>query len=424
MLRCRTELTTGVCLNTVTTDRFKTAYMTVHLVVPLKKETASAHSLLTDVLMRGTEQYPTMQALNQKQDELYSLGLGAYVQKKGESQIVTFELTAIDDAFAFDGMAVLEEGVKLLHQLIFAPVTENGVFKAEYVEQEKINLCDDIRARINNKTSYARNRCIEIMCEGEAYAVDHGGNPEDVAALDAETLWAAYRNLLSDAKVEIFYVGRKQHADVLALCETYLPFAPRCAAFPQTVIGAYPSETRTVTEQLRISQCKLTIGFRTEYALQNGNFTAMAMFNEVFGGSPNSRLFTNVREKQSLCYYCSSFPDGFKGLLMVASGIEQKNKQKTYDAIMEQLQDIRNGNVTEEELENARRSLRNGYREITDSPASICAWYLGRVMVGREDSPEDAASAIEHVTAKDIIRVANSIRTDTVYYLEGVTDNA
>ncbi len=419
MKLCRTELQQGVALNTVTTDRFKTAFFTVNLFVPLEKETASAYSLLTDVLMRGTESYPTMQALNQKQDTLYSLGLGAFVQKKGEAQVVTFELTAIDDSFAFDGMEILGEGMKLMRELIFRPYTEQGLFKAEYVEQEKKNLCDDIRGRINNKTAYARNRCVEIMCEGEAYAVDHGGDLEDVNALTPASLWEAYEGLLSKARVEMFYVGSKGEAEVASLCKTYLQFAPREAVFPKTTLGALPQESRTVTEQMRISQCKMTLGFRTEYALQEGNFPAMALFNEVFGGSPNSRLFMNVREKQSLCYYCSSFPDGLKGLLMVVSGIEQKNKQKTLDAVLEQLEDLKQGHIDPLELENARRSLRNGYREITDSPAAIASWYLGRISTGRYDSPEEAIAAMEQVSAEDVVTVANSIRLDTVYFLEG-----
>ena len=419
MKLCRTELQQGVALNTVTTDRFKTAFFTVNLFVPLQKETASAYSLLTDVLMRGTESYPTMQALNQKQDTLYSLGLGAFVQKKGEAQVVTFELTAIDDSFAFDGMEILGEGMKLMQELIFRPYTEQGLFKAEYVEQEKKNLCDDIRGRINNKTAYARNRCVEIMCEGEAYAVDHGGDLEDVNALTPASLWEAYEGLLAKARVEMFYVGRKGEEEVASLCKTYLQFAPREAVFPKTTLGALPKESRTVTEQMRISQCKMTLGFRTENALQEGNFPAMALFNEVFGGSPNSRLFMNVREKQSLCYYCSSFPDGLKGLLMVVSGIEQKNKQKTLDAVLEQLEDLKQGHIDPLELENARRSLRNGYREITDSPAAIASWYLGRISTGRYDSPEEAIAAMEQVSAEDVVAVANSIRLDTVYFLEG-----
>lgn len=421
MKLCRSALCGGVGLNTVRTDRFKTAHLTVNLFVPLRKETASAYSLLTDVLMRGTERYPTMRDLNRRQDELYSLGLGAYVQKKGEAQLVTFELTCIDDAYAFDGMQVLEEGMKLLQELIFRPCKENGVFRTSYVEQEKKNLVDDIRSRIDNKASYARRRCKEIMCEGEPYAVDHGGDIAEVEKLTANALWEVYNSLLASARVEIFYIGKKTEKEVADLCERYLPFSPREASFPVTAQGSAPAEPRRVTEQMRISQCKLSMGFRAPYTLQEGNYAKMSLFNEVFGGSPSSRLFTNVREKKSLCYYCSSSPDGLKGILMVNSGIEQKNKQAALDAILEQLDNLRAGKLTEEELETARRSLRNGYREITDSPASVCSWYLGRIYAGCTDSPEDMAKSLDEVTLADVVEVANDLTLDTVYYLEGAS---
>ena len=282
------------------------------------------------------------------------------------------------------------------------------------------------RIRVIDKKT-ARNRRVKGHLKAVLKAFDaaieagdmEGCTVEEIAAITPQSLWASYQTLLSTARVEIFYVGCKSHEELEALCKETLPFAGRAADFPTTVLGDLPQESRTVTEQMRISQCKMTLGFRTEYTLQKGNLPAMTMFNEVFGGSPNSRLFMNVREKQSLCYYCSSFPDGLKGLLMVVSGIEQKNKQKTLDAVLEQLEDIRKGNVTEQEMENARRSLRNGYREITDSPAAISSWYLGRISTGRYESPEDAILSMEQVTKEDVIKVANEIRLDTVYFLEG-----
>lgn len=411
----------GVFLNTVRTDRFKTAMLTVHFLVPLRRETASAYSLLTDVLMRGTEQYPTMQALNRKQDELYALGLGSYVQKRGEMQIVTAELTCIEDGYAFDGMHVLEEGMKLLSQLLFHPYTENGCFCSSYVEREKQNLIEDICARYNNKSAYANVRCIELMCKGEAYAVDCGGQEEEIEKLTPQSLRDAYQALLRDTRVEIFYVGSREQSCLEHLCKTYLPFAPRNASIPKTVPGKKPTRLQTVTEHTEVSQCKMLIGFRTDYTYANkqDDYLHMVLFNEVFGGSATSRLFLNIREKQSLCYSCSSSADNFKGLLLVGSGIESENKQKALDGILAEWNDIRNGNVTQEEVENARRSLQSGYREVSDSPASLCAWYLGRVCAGRSETPEEIAKALETITAADVARVASHIYPDTVYYLDG-----
>ncbi len=417
----RIGLCDGVFLNAVQTDRFKTAVLTVNFLVPLRRETASAYSLLTDVLMRGTQQYPTMQALNRKQDELYSLGLGSYVHKRGEMQIVTAELTCIEDAYAFDGMHVLEEGVKLLSQLLFHPYTENGCFCSAYVEREKQNLVEDIRARYNNKSAYANVRCIEQMCKDEPYAVNCGGCEEEIEKLTPQSLWGAYQTLLKDTRVEIFYVGSKEQSYLADLCKTHLPFAPRKAELPKTLPGNRPTELRTVTEHDDITQCKMLIGFRTDCYCENEQIDRlhMVLFNEVFGGSATSRLFVNIREKQSLCYSCSSSADNFKGLLLVGSGIESENKQKALDGILAEWQDIRDGNVTQEEVNNARRSLQSGYREVSDSPASLCAWHLSRICANRSDTPEEIASALENITVADVTRVASHIYPDTVYYLDG-----
>ncbi len=417
----RIGLCDGVFLNTIQTDRFKTAVLTVNFLVPLRKETASAYSLLTDVLMRGTERYPTMQALNCKQDELYSLGLGSYVQKRGEMQIVTAELTCIEDAYAFDGMRVLEEGLTLLSQLLFHPYTENGCFCSAYVEREKQNLIEDIRARYDNKSAYASVRCIEQMCKDEPYAVECGGCEEEIEKLTPQSLWELYQALLRDTRVEILYVGSKAPSMLASLCKTHLPFSPRKAEVPKTVPGKRPAQLRTITEHDDVTQCKMMIGFRTDYSVANerNDYLHMVLFTEVFCGSANSRLFLNIREKQSLCYNCSGVADNFKGLLLIGSGIESENKQKALDGILAEWQDIKSGNVTKQEVENARRSLQSGCREVSDSPASLCAWYLSRICANRSDTPEEIADALDGVTEADVIGAAHHIYPDTVYYLDG-----
>jgi len=168
----RSQIKEGVSLSAVKTNKFKTNLLTVNLLVPLRKETASLNSLLTDVIKRGTVHYPTMQSLNKKQDELYSLGLASYVQKRGEVQAVVFELSAIDDNYTFDKTNLLEQSMQLLGEMIFNPITENGVFVADYVAQEKKNLIDSIKAQINNKTTcdyalprgYVRGRAFLGQC--------------------------------------------------------------------------------------------------------------------------------------------------------------------------------------------------------------------------------------------------------------------
>lgn len=415
----RIEIKKGVNVSVVKTDKFKTNLLTVNLLTPLKAETASLNSLLTDVLRRGTKNYPTMQSLNKKQDELYSLGLGAYVQKRGEVQLVTFELSSIDDAYTFDKINLLDQGIALLSELIFSPVTENGVFSEQYVTQEKKNLIDNIKAAKNNKSSYAVNRCHEVMCEGEPFSVNAAGEINAVEKITSGELFTHYKKLLAEAPVEILYVGSKDKEEIAELIRKNLPFAEHAQFNADILVKTEVSDIKRFTEKMQINQCKLSIGMRTGITLKSQEYVKFALFNEIFGGSTSSKLFVNVREKKSLCYYCSPIVDGLKGVMVIASGIDAKNKDVAFDAIMEQLDDIRDGKITDTELESSVHSLQNSYREITDSPASICTWYLSRIIAGRSDSPEDAAKAVESVKKEDVIAMAKRMVLDTVYTLEG-----
>ncbi len=415
----RIEIKKGVFVSVVKTDKFKTGLLTVNLLTPLSEETASLNSLLTDVLKRGTVSYPTMQSLNKKKDELYALGLNAFVQKRGEVQTVTAELSAIEDKYTFDNSNLLEQSVKLLSEVLFSPVTKDNAFLPEYVEQEKKNLIDSINAQINNKTTYAINRCYELMCEGEPFSVNAAGSVPIVKSITPTQLYTHYKKLLSSSVVEIFFVGNKDSAQIAELINKHLPFEDRTPPLLNTIVKTNADEVRHYTDKMQISQCKLSIGMRIGTSLKSKNYIKFALFNELFGGSTTSKLFVNVREKKSLCYYCRPIVEAIKGVMVIASGVDAKNKETAYEAILEQLEDIKNGVINEEELHDAKCSLENAYREIADSPASVCVWYLSRIISGRTDSPEEAAAVVNSITKQDIIEMAKRMKLDTVYSLEG-----
>lgn len=415
----RTVLKPGVALTTVMTDRFKFSGLTVTLFVPLRKETASAYSLAADVLMRGTEQYPTMQALNRRQDELYSLSLAAFTHKRGELQTFTAEATSIDDAFAYDGMKVSEEGMKLLNQLLFHPVLENGVFRRDYVEQEKKNLIDEIRSDINYKDYYAKKRCTEIMCEGEPYCLNVNGTEEDVLALDAETLTRHYRELLAASKVEIVYVGRKPHEEVASLVAEYLPFEPRSVVLPEPVRKAAPEKTRFVTEKMDVTQCQMIMGYRVRSQSGAGIFghACRGLFGELFSNSPVSRLYMNVREKYHLCYSCFASIEPFKGVMSILCGLEKKNIETAKNAIEGQLAELREGRITEEELTAAKRTLISSLRETAEHPITLVMWYQRLSAEEACYTPEAMIEEIGKLTVRDVAAYASDIIPDTVYCL-------
>ncbi len=415
----RSELADGIALTTMHTDRFKAALLTVRLLVPLRAETAAAYSLLTDVLTRGTEQYPTMQALSRRQDELYSANIGSFVQVRGETQILSFDLSVLEDRYAFDGTPVLREGMKLLRQIIFCPLTENGVFRADYVEQEKKNLIASIRSVINNKPGYALTRCRQTMCAGEPFAVDGNGTEADVEKITPESLTAFYHDVLQSAKVEIFYAGKKSHDELKSLVSELFPFTPRSASLLPAVLVPARAETQFITEQMDVAQCQMVLGFRMEQTEKETHPLAAVVFSMLFSDSPTSRLFMQVREKLHLCYFCSAVPNLYKKVMFVCCGLKKQNFEKAKSEVLAQLAELQSGKIGDEEFENAIRGCKSFFTSVQDDRYQIVYWALSRLLQNRSETPEESIEMLSGITKEDISEFASRIKLDTVYCLEG-----
>ena len=416
----RIEISDGIFLNTIPSEKYKTDYLCINAILPLKEETASLAALLVYVLKRGTENYPDMRALNKKLDSLYGTFIEPVVYKRGESQIVAFLCNFLKEEFLPEKMDILQEVIDIVCEILFCPFTENGAFSKEYVDGEKANLCDSINAQINNKNAYAIKRCHEEMCRGQNFAVSELGKIESVGKINEKNLYEFYKELLSRAKFEIFYTGSQDENSVKhKICKKFSVLKNRkiydfsCEKFTSR------ENVNEVTEEMPVNQGKLVLGFSQGYVLPDSNYTKFALFNELFGGSATSKLFLNVREKLSLCYYCRSIPDAHKGILTVASGIEVENKEKAFSEICLQLENIKNGNISDEELEAARKSLINSYRELDDSAVSLSSWYLSRILAGNFESPEEVIENAKKVCRDDIVECAKSVKLDTVYFLKG-----
>ncbi len=412
------NLAKGVTLNVINTDLFKSDYMSVSFALPLSAQNASKGALLPLILTRGTVAHPTMASISEELDMLYASTINTRCLKKGEVQFFGFNLNILNNRYAPDGTDVLLGTLNLLHEVIFQPLLENGAFVADYLETEKENLCDRINAEINNKISYAVTRAKEEMCKNEAYGVNALGTVESVMAVNANELYKYYKSVISDARVEIFFVGQFDEA-VEEKIRKALPFCDRTPeALDTRVIRRADGEVNNVVENQPVTQSKLSLGFRTGKVLLDGDYYKFVMFNEVYGGSPSSKLFMNVREKLSLCYYCRSIPEPQKGVMIVTAGIETENKQLAQDEILAQLKACADGNITEEELEAARKSVLNAYKEIYDNPEGLESWYTGRLLAGLCDSPEEAAEKINNVGIQDIVECASAITLDTVYFMK------
>lgn len=413
----RTQLAGGMYLTCLPAKKFKTSLLSAQFVVPLRWETASANALISAILRRGTVTCPDMGALSARLDKLYGARIDVTVRKKGESQCVGFVASLIDDSFAPGGERLLEPTATLLGELICSPVTRDGLFLEDYFENEKTNLIDAIRSILNDKRSYADSRLLQEMCTGEPYGIPRLGNEQITAALHPQLLFEGYRHLIASSRLEIFYSGSAEHARVEAALRSALAELPRAAVEPPPELTPHvlPEEPRFLTERLDVSQGKLGMGF----SCGSEDTAALLVGNTLFGGSSNSKLFLNVREKLSLCYYASSLYHRQKGLITVSSGIEFEHYQQACDEIRAQLAAVQEGRLEDWELEAAKSTLLNAYSSMGDSQGKLENFYLGQAATGRNESPEELAAQVREVTLERILQAMSTVKLDTVYFLQG-----
>jgi len=417
------ELQPGVWLRTVHTNKFKSAFLSVTLMAPLEAETAGANALLPSVLRRGSAAHPDMESLSAALDELYGGAIEPVVRQRGETQCVGLVASVLDDAYTLGGEKILEPAAALLGELLLDPCTEDGAFRADYVAGEKANLLDRIRGQINDKRTYATHRLKQLMCREEQFGVDKLGDAQQVEAITPAGLWDRYRQLLRDAQIELYYCGSAEPERVEAALRPILSKLPvnpdRVDPDCEIRISAGP-EPQLVTEAMDVTQGKLAMGFRTGgVTCWEEDYPALVMCNAVFGGTTLSKLFMNVREKLSLCYYASSSLERMKGLLLVSSGIEFQNEETAKKEILAQLEAIRRGEIEDWELEGARRTLIGGYRAALDEQGRQEEFWLGQAAAGLETPPETLCAQLETVTREQITAVAKKLELDTIYFLKG-----
>ncbi len=413
----RTELVKGVFLNVCDTPKFKNNYLSISFAQPLCRETASMNALLPLILTRGTVSYPTMEKMSAALDNLYASNINTRCFKKGEVQFVGFNCGILSNSYATDGCDIFGGTLDILREVIFEPYTENGLFSEKYLDTEKKNLCDRIAAQINNKTSYAITRANQEMCKDEAYGISAMGDIENVDKIDNAALYGHYKKMIETSQIEIFFVG-EYTAEIEDKIRRSLCFEARTPVALETSVVRTADAVKEVTEEQNVNQAKLSIGFRTGKVLSDGDYYKFVLFNEIYGGSPTSKLFMNVREKLSLCYYCKSIPEPQKGVMIVTAGVEESNKEKAQNEILVQLDDIRECRITDEEFESAVSSVLNAYREIDDNPESIESWYLGRMLACLTTTPAQTAEQIRSCTKEEVADMAKGITLDTVYFMK------
>ena len=430
----KSEIIPGMSLTCVKTDKFKTGCLTISLVTGLNKKTAASYALLPRVLRRGTTGHPDMQSIAEALDELYGATIESHIRKKGELQCVGLYADFPDESYIPGGQSVLEDVIKLLGEMLLSPYMQDGCFLPDYVESEKVNLIDDINAAINDKRGYSIDRLLEEMCADEAYSINKLGGEAEAHAITPESLTALYHDLLASARTEVFYCGTSEPERVEKAIRAALSGMREChgdnadcilSETPKTEIRleAATDAPHRCVEKLDVSQGKLSIGFRIGASMKNPDYLALIVFNSLYGGSVTSKLFLNVREKLSLCYYVSSMIDKHKGVMIVASGIEESNYQTALDEILEQLTQVKNGEISEWEFESAKRYVINAIKSSLDRAAGLEELYLDSVLSAVPYDPATVCDSVKDVTMESIINIASGIKIDTIYFLTPAIDD-
>ena len=421
MISERLEILPGVWLNMVQTDRFKTGCFSINLLRPLERSAAAPNALIPSILLRGCADYPDMQAISRHLDTLYGASVGTLIRKKGEVQSVGLYADFLEDRYA-DGEPVFSRMMEFIRELLFDPCEENGGFIADFVDGERCNLINTLDARINDKRSYAVSRLIRAMCDGETYAVPRLGEKDTLEDCSPVDLYKRWFRILASSRIELFYLGQKSREDVISAIGGMLADLPRANVLDtvDTKLVIPDRPVRYVEEAMDVTQGKLTLGLRTDITVTDPRYPAMMLLNTVFGAGMTSKLFLQIREEQSLCYYASSSMDKFKGVMVVGSGIEFSNYEVARDGILHQLDLCKKGEITAQEMESARNYLISALRTGNDSPGRLDDFAVGQAIAGMNGSMEQLSAEIQKVTLDQVVDAANTLKLDTVYFLKGV----
>ena len=423
MNKAYTKIANGVKLLCINSNKFKTNCIKVDFYLPIGEHLA-AQNVLTSLMGHTSAKYNTFTSFNAKVESLYGADFETGIATIGEKVRIRFSVEIPDDRFSLDGNSIAEETVDFLVDIISNPHCENGEFDKNATEREVRFTLENIEAEKNDKRSYAVSRLRQLMCQGEPYGIDREKLEEDVKNLDGKKLYDAYEDMLKSSTVVITACGglsEKMLKDKFtAFVKTISERAPQKI---ETVFVKEANEIRYFKDEIDVNQAKLVIGLRSGMENENDDYFAFRVMTDIFGGGPYSRLFLNVREKMSLCYYCGARLLRVKGIIFIQSGIEEENYEKALKEIFNQIDVMKNGEFTQEDFDSSIKALADAFKGVEDSPVAVCTFYSSQVFDDEIVSGTEYAEKICAVTREQVTECAKRVSIDSVYLLAGEGGN-
>lgn len=413
------SLAPGVTLRCCTDRRFKQGRLSLQLVRPMYRQEAAMNSLLGSVLLRGTGRHPDIRSITAYLDDLYGASVGELVRRIGDYHTTGLYTSFMEDRFAMAGDEILSPMVKFLEELLLEPILTGDGFCPEFVESEKKNLIAELESERNDKSVYAGSQLLRLMCSADSFGIPRLGDKEQILAITPQSLYRHYRKVLTESPVELFYVGSREPEQIGTLLMPLVSGLARKVS-PLPAQTAFHDGGKTVRrEKMDISQSRLCMGFVTPITNRDPRFAAAQVMNTLFGAGMTSKLFQNVREKQSLCYSIGSSYYGSKGIVTVGAGIDADKETVTREEILRQLECCRQGQITPLELTAARESILSGLRTIHDSPGAIEGYYATAALSGLGMDLQGYRRAVEQVTAEQVTEAACLLDLHSEFFLEG-----
>lgn len=416
----QSEIKKGIKLHTITTNKFKTNLIAVMLTTSLSKENVTKNALLPVVLRRGTKNLKTQEEINKKLEEMYGASLDCGLDKTGDNQVIKFYIESVNDSFLpQNDENMLKTSLEMLLEMIFNPYIEEGAFKKQYVNQEKENLKQIIDGKIDNKARYAIDRCIEEMYKGQPYGLYKYGYVEDLEKIDEQSLYKYYKEFISNCKIDIFISGIFD-TDIKTIVEENQNIKQLQEREPKYIMpeikGKKSEKENVIQDSLEVNQGKLILGLDLDLNEDSLRYDAM-IYNSLLGGSANSKLFQNVREKASLAYTASSSYFRFKNNIFINCGIEIDNYEKALNIIKEQIEDMKKGDFTEEDIENAKKGIVDAIKTIDDEQDTEITYFFGQELSNTKLDIQSYEKKVRDVNKQNVIDIANKVSINTIYFL-------
>ncbi len=415
------DIKNGIKLHTIKTEKFKTNLIAVMLTTKLDRKNITKNALIPAVLRRGTKFMQTQEEINKKMEDMYGASFDCGLDKTGDNQILKFYMETVNNEFLpQDAENMIKSSIEKIFEIIFNPYLENGVFKKEYVEQEKENIKQIIDGKIDSKARYALDRCIEEMYKNEPFGLYKFGYVEDLKDINEKNLYEYYLELIKTCKIDIYISGivDENIHNIIKQNENIEKLEERKPDFKEfELVKKENEEAKEIQESMEVTQGKLIIGLDVNILDKDARYKIM-IYNSLLGGSANSKLFQNVREKASLAYTASSSYYRFKNNIFINCGIDIPNYQKALEIIKKQIEDMKNGDFTDEEIENAKNGIIASIKTIDDEQDTEITYYFGQELSETKTSLEEYIKNIQKVNKADVLEVAKQISINTIYFLK------